>query len=90
MKYLRDEKCLSSLEISELILGSDTEKISTLFLDVFVPSSSKKLEILECHKNGLDEFLVEVPLCPEDLVFPTQVIDLEMETGAPPIIKPHP
>ena len=58
-------------------------------MDVLVPASPKNLQILESHKNGQDEFLVQLPLCPEDLLFPTQIIDLEMDTGAPAIIKPH-
>ena len=57
-------------------------------MDVMVPSFGE-LEILENHKGDLDEFLVQVPLQAHDLVYPTQVIDLERDTGAPVLVKPH-
>lgn len=71
MKYLREEKGLNNQEISEIILDVAKDKISQLYLDVMVPFSTKNLQIIESHKHGLDEFLVQLPLCPEDLLFPT-------------------
>lgn len=88
MNYLRDTLGLKSTEIAQKILEMDKDKISPQYLDVLVPESSFPLKISEHHKNGLDEFLVELPPRAEDLVFPTQIIDLELGTGAPPIKKP--
>ena len=88
MNYYRETLRLKTQEIAQKILESEKDRISTLYLDVLVPESSSPVEIQELHKNGQDEFLVEIPLRAEDLVFPTQIIDLELGTGAPPIKKP--
>ena len=88
MNYYRETLRLKTQEIAQKILEIEKDKIQPQYLDVLVPENSKPLEILELHKNGLDEFLVELPLRAEDLVFPTQIIDLELGTGAPPIKKP--